>query len=980
MNKKTTLLLLIFSLFIVAMATVSASDVSNLNDNQNYLSIDENLENGDLGIQSADLESVNYDSASDESIGQSSESNAGASSSSTSDSSQIGSSDSQSQVSSEEGDSSETTKNLSIIVPSSSKVVNGKNYSVTLKNQDGRVLSGKKLIFTFNGKTYTKTTDSKGIASLSLSAKTGNYPISVTFEGDDLYEGSYSLIIVTVSKAPTSIAKYTSSAIKGKTFSVILKDQDGKALSSKVVKITFNGKTYSRTTNAKGLANITITGVIGNYYTMSFKYTGSDYYAASSGSVRLRVKMPTYFTVSNPRVVKGSSYIVTLKNSNKKALVNKAVTFIIDGKSCSITTNKKGVASIKLNLAMGKIHKITSKYAGSSYYGASSKTVAVYVKTPTKLTNSGASIASGISYIVTLTDSNGKVLFGKSVKLVYRGNTYKKTTNSKGQVGLKITKGLGNKYKLTYNYAGSSYYGASSGSVTIRVKMGTTLKGPSSTTILKGSQYKVTLRDANGRVLSKKPVTFKLNGTTYSRTTNIKGVAILTVNKAAGKTYKFSYTYAGTTYYNKTTSGNINLVVKISSTIKNSGTSMLNGTLYNVTLKDADAKVLSNKAITFTLDGKTYKNTTNTKGVASLLISESAPKTTKLTYKFAGDATYTASSGSVSINVVSDKVFTFNHIMTGAKNLRAHVEKNGLLPSAVTVNTIRLDMPTYSYLLSKAIQEANSGKKGNIIIIDIDSNYTNNGSTKIKADLSKDGYLALINTLISKSATDGKIPSYITTEIGNVSPNLYIFGLSKVLDFYRLNNRLPNYVTLNTNDVDGSVTPDKKGNASQYKKGLNEVQSLSAAELAKYLTASGNDALNAEIKALAKQLTQGKTTTWAKAQAIFNYVRDNIDYEYYANTKYKATGTLSKKRGNCCDHANLIVALCRAADIPARFSHAKNCKFRSGLVTGHVWAQIYVDGVWYSADATSKSNSLGNIQNWNTNSFTNLNQYIHLSF
>lgn len=952
------------------MATVSASDVSDLNDNQNYLSIDENLESGDLAIQSADLESG-------DSTGKASASDVNATPAS-----QTGSSDSKSQVSSDEGDSNETTKSATTIVPSSSKVVNGKDYSVTLKDKDGKVLSGKKLIFTFNGKTYTKTTDSKGIASLALSAKAGNYLISVTFEGDDLYEGSSSSKTVTVSKTPTSIAKYTGSAVKGKTFSVILKDSDGKALASKSVTITFNGKTYKRTTNAKGLANITITGVIGNYYTMSFKYAGSDYYAASSGSVRLRVKMPTNFVVSDTRVVKGSSFIVTLRNSNKKVLANKAVTFIIDGKTYSRTTNKKGVASIKLNLAMGKTHNITSKYAGSSYYGASSKNVAVFVKTPTKFTNSGANVASGNSYIVTLTDSNGKALSNRAVKLVYRGKTYKKTTNSKGQVGLKISAGIGNRYKMTYRYAGCKTYGPSSGSVTIRVRMATKLTGPSSTTILKGSQYKVTLKDANGRLLSKQPVTFKLNGTTYSRTTNSKGVAILTVNKAAGKTYKFSYTYAGTTYYNKTTSGNINLAVKQSSTIKNSGTSMLNGTLYNVTLKDADAKALSNKVITFTLDGKTYKNSTNDKGVASLLISESAPKTTKLTYKFAGDATYTASSGSVSINVISDKVFTFDQIMTGAKNLRAHVEKNGLLPSAVTVNTIRLDMPTYSYLLSKAIQEANSGKKGNIAIIDIDSNYSNNGNASIKGDLDKDEYLALLNSLISKASEDGRIPNYITTDLGKVSPNLYIFGLSKVLDFYRLNNRLPNYVTLNGKDVDGSVTPDidKKGNASQYKKGLNEVESLSAAELAKYLVASGNDALNAEIKALAKQLTQGKTTTWAKAQAIFNYVRDNIDYEYYANTKYKAAGTLSKKRGNCCDHANLIVALCRAADIPARFSHAKNCKFRSGLVTGHVWAQIYVDGVWYSADATSSSNSLGNIQNWNTNSFTNLNQYIHLSF
>ena len=171
-----------------------------------------------------------------------------------------------------------------------------------------------------------------------------------------------------------------------------------------------------------------------------------------------------------------------------------------------------------------------------------------------------------------------------------------------------------------------------------------------------------------------------------------------------------------------------------------------------------------------------------------------------------------------------------------------------------------------------------------------------------------------------------------------------------------------------------------KGNSSQYKKGLNEVQTLSASQLSKYLVASGNDAYNAAIQTLAKKLVSGKTTAWAKANAIFTYVRDNIDYEYYADTRYKATGTYSKKKGNCCDHANLIVSLCRAAKIPARFSHAQGCTFSSGLVTGHVWAQIYVDGVWYSADATSSRNSLGNIHNWNTKYYNTFKRYYHLSF
>ena len=127
-------------------------------------------------------------------------------------------------------------------------------------------------------------------------------------------------------------------------------------------------------------------------------------------------------------------------------------------------------------------------------------------------------------------------------------------------------------------------------------------------------------------------------------------------------------------------------------------------------------------------------------------------------------------------------------------------------------------------------------------------------------------------------------------------------------------------------------------------------------------------------------MVSGKSSNWDKANAIFKYVRDNIAYEYYADTKYKATGTLSSKRGNCCDHANLVVALCRAAKIPVRYAHAQGCTFSSGLYTGHVWAQINIDGVWYSADATSKRNELGNIHNWNTNSFNSLKRYNHLPF
>lgn len=948
------------------MASVSASDASDINDNQNYLSENEDSVSDDLSSQYEDLSAIDSDSAED---GSEILDNTNSESNELSDATDSGSED-----------PVEPTKNSTSLVSSSSSVVNGYDYSVTLMDNNGNVLSGKDLIFTFNGKNYTKTTNSNGVAKLNINAKAGSYVIGVIFEGDELYENSSLSNSITVSKTPTTISSSTKDAVNGYSYSVVLKDKKGNVLASKPVTLTYNGKTYKLTTNSKGIVSFTITGTVGKTYKLTYKFAGDSYFAAYSGYMNLKVKKPTKIVGSNARIVKGAKYSVTLRDSSNKALSKKTVTITFNGKTYTRTTTTKGVVSLVLNVVPGKNYNINYKYAGSSYYAPSSKTVSVYIKTPTKLTNSGSSVGKGKYYYVTLKDYNGNVLSNKTVVLKYRGKTYKKTTNSKGVVSLKINSAIGYTYKLTYEYSGSIYYGSSSGSVNLKTKMATTLTG-SSSIIVKGNAYKVTLKDGNGKALSKKTVTFVFNGNTYTRTTNSKGVASLTISSQAGKTYKLSYSYAGSSYYNRSSSGNINLAVKLSTSLKNSGNSIMNNSSYVVTLKDGDGKGISGKTLTFTLDGNTIKNTTDSKGQVHLLMSESSPRIVALTYKFDGDSLYTASSGSVNLDVKSDKVFTFNQIAQSASNLRSFVELKGYVPNNLSVNGITVNITSFAYLMAKSVENINNGKKLDVDVIAINSSYANGSCLSFNAALNKSDYLALANKLINFSINENRLPNISTSE-GLVSPDLYIFGLSKALDFYRINNRLPNYVTFNAADVNGTPGSDvtKRENSSQYKKGLNEIQSLTSSQLAQYLVSSGNDALNSQIKTLANQLTSGKSTVWAKAEAIFNWVRDNIQYEYYANTKYKATGTLSYKKGNCCDHANLIVALCRAANIPARYSHGKNCKFSSGLVTGHVWAQIYVDGVWYSADATSSRNELGNIQNWNTTSFDLYYQYVHLSF
>jgi hypothetical protein len=480
--------------------------------------------------------------------------------------------------------------------------------------------------------------------------------------------------------------------------------------------------------------------------------------------------------------------------------------------------------------------------------------------------------------------------------------------------------------------------------------------------------------------MAKRIITIKYRGKTYKKTTNAKGVVKLKINAAAGKTYKLSYKYAGTSYYNRSSSGTIKLAVKLKTTLKNSANFVVNNSSYVVSLKDGSGKALAGKTISFTFNGHSMTNRTDDHGNAHLFFTSKNPVYFTLKCSFAGDKTYLPSSDSINFQIKSDKVFTFNQIVAASKSLRKYVEKNSKLPATVSVNGIPVNITSFAYLMAKSVNNLNSGKKINVNVVPVSPNYANNGNTSLKANLYKADYINLTNKLISYANSNHAIPNYIDTKVGRLSPNLYIFGLSKALDFYSTDSYLPNYIILDTEDVKGKPPATKRGNSAQYKKGLNEVQSLSASDLSKYLASSGNDAINTAIKTLANKLVSGKTTAWAKASAIFNYVRDNVKYEYYADTRYKASGTLSYKRGNCCDHANLIVALCRAAKIPARYSHAQGCRFSSGLVAGHVWAQIYVDGVWYSADATSSRNQLGNIKNWNTNSYSNLNKYAAIPF
>ena len=127
--------------------------------------------------------------------------------------------------------------------------------------------------------------------------------------------------------------------------------------------------------------------------------------------------------------------------------------------------------------------------------------------------------------------------------------------------------------------------------------------------------------------------------------------------------------------------------------------------------------------------------------------------------------------------------------------------------------------------------------------------------------------------------------------------------------------------------------------------------------------------------AWAKAGVTESSTVRQKATAIFNYARDEWEWENYYNTSKGAVGTINARGGNCCDLSHAVVAMSRLSGIPARYFHGQ-CQFSSGVI-GHVVSQMFVDGEWLMADASNNSNSLGTVV---FTGYTGLHYYEELPF
>ncbi len=111
--------------------------------------------------------------------------------------------------------------------------------------------------------------------------------------------------------------------------------------------------------------------------------------------------------------------------------------------------------------------------------------------------------------------------------------------------------------------------------------------------------------------------------------------------------------------------------------------------------------------------------------------------------------------------------------------------------------------------------------------------------------------------------------------------------------------------------------------------------------------------LTPAIRAKAKEIVGDETNPFSKARKIFDWVNKNMVY-FYPPPERGAEAALNLLKGDCGQYADLFVALCRAAGVPARFVAGFQANKKPALGY-HAWSEFYLPGVgWVPADATHK--------------------------
>ena len=155
---------------------------------------------------------------------------------------------------------------------------------------------------------------------------------------------------------------------------------------------------------------------------------------------------------------------------------------------------------------------------------------------------------------------------------------------------------------------------------------------------------------------------------------------------------------------------------------------------------------------------------------------------------------------------------TQKNIINEATEIKNFIEKNKKLPKYCTIQGNQYSVYTVAYLISRTI----SNLKADSFNVKPIGKSNQGFSAKLSENCSKTTYLDMICRFNDYCSKNGRVPAYVVTIRNKADFTTFLYGLSKILTYYKNNKTLPKTCLFSSSYVDVSqkTTAKTKNNQS----------------------------------------------------------------------------------------------------------------------------------------------------------------------
>ena len=150
------------------------------------------------------------------------------------------------------------------------------------------------------------------------------------------------------------------------------------------------------------------------------------------------------------------------------------------------------------------------------------------------------------------------------------------------------------------------------------------------------------------------------------------------------------------------------------------------------------------------------------------------------------------------VSAANSTSVTTDQVINASSVVKLYVETNHTLPNTVNVGGNQVNMPQFLKLSTTALLNINNNSNATIAL----GNYGNSTASSeniTSSNITKTEYLDIANRVKSYMDSNGRAPNYATqTSTGDtIRFESMVYMYSKILNYYKTNKILPNYVSVN---------------------------------------------------------------------------------------------------------------------------------------------------------------------------------------